>query len=187
MNWPTFNVKMPATKMGLNVKCFMHLYSPPFHFTPYPVSWFTSTVMQPSINISLQNAAPTLQGTHKYSSICYIMLWHLKPPHVYMPQSFFFSRSKWLKVSSISVLSRWPTVVHHHQEHDGGRGAGGICGGLWLATAGSEPHVSERGHVPSQAAGQHPAPATAGRHGFHPAHCHRQQWVSVHGAGTRCV
>ena len=83
-------------------------------------------------------------------------------------------------VFSLSVLSRWPTVVHNHQEHDGGRGAGCVCGGLWLTSAGSEPHVSEWGHVPSQAAGQHPAPAAAGRNGLHPAHCHRQQWVSMH-------
>lgn len=106
-------------------------------------------------------------------------------PHVYMQQSFSFSHSQHLKVSSISVLTRWPTVVHHYQKHDGGWGAGGIRGGLWLTSAGGEPHVSERGHVPSQAAGQHPAPAAAGRNGFHPAHCHRQQWVTVYRAGTR--
>lgn len=78
-----------------------------------------------------------------------------------------------LTVSCISVLCRWPTVVHHYQEHDGGRRAGGICSGLWLTAAASEPHVTERGHVPGSAAGQHPAPATAGCNGLHPAYCHR--------------
>lgn len=119
---------------------------------------------------------------HTIQHFCfYIMPWHLRVRinHLYTLQSLLFSHSKHLNVCSISALSRWSTVVHHHQEHDGGRGAGGVCGGLWLASAGGEPHVSERGHVPSQAAGQHPAPAAAGRNGFHPAHCHRQQWVST--------